>query len=235
MDQDTLPQLLRRHRDFVDARPLVDVPGLSSPRVCNLLNALVRELDPREAYLEVGTWQGLTLLSAALGNFGRTCIGCDKFRFYGRFTGWGLAAKRALRRNIQRYRGYTADIHFHHTTAERLFAERLVSTPVGIYFYDADHSYRGTRHGIEAATAFLAERCLVVLDDWNDPVIRRATADGLAAAQLHCLWQGELAGDQTARGFWNGLGLFFVEKGKAAARLDRSARRIEPVGLGRAA
>jgi hypothetical protein len=222
MNHNTVSQILGRHHDFVDARPLVEVRGLSSPRVCNLLNALVRELDPSEAYLEIGTWQGLTLLSAALGNFGRTCIGCDKFRFYGRFTGWGLGARRALLRNIRRYRGYTADIHFHHTTAARLFAERRVSTPVGLYFYDADHSYRGTRHGIEAAAPFLADRCLVILDDWNDPIIRRATHDGLEAAHLRRLWQGELGGDQTERGFWNGLGLFYVEKEKAAARLDRS-------------
>ena len=226
MNDNIAARLLADHHDFDDARPLVDVRGLSSPRVCNFLNQLVRHMDPHECYLEVGTWQGLTLLSAAYGNFGRTCIGCDKFRVWGRHTGLGVRARRALERNVQRHRGRTADVLFHHTNSERLFAEARISSPVGVYFYDGDHSHRGTRDGITSATPFLSEKCVVLVDDWNDPVIRQATAAGLRDADLRVLWQRELSGDHTRQGWWNGLGVFFVEKGPTAARLDRGSVRL---------
>src|SRR5262245_35296777 len=92
--------LLEAHDYFRSAKPLVDIEGLSSHRVCNLLNYLVAELGSDECYLEVGTWKGRTLMSAAFGNRGKLCIGCDRFRFWGRFTGPGCIAKRALMRNI---------------------------------------------------------------------------------------------------------------------------------------
>jgi len=203
---------LSEHDDFQDARPLVAVEGLSSPRVCGLLNQLVKRLEPGESYLEVGTFRGRTLISAAFDNPGKLCIGCDLFRVWGRFTGPGFLAKRALFHNIARYRERSAEIEFHAVSSRRLFRERRVRGPVGVYFYDGDHSYEGTHHGVVAASELLAERCVVLMDDWNDPVIRRATRAAFSQAQLRVLWERELAGDHSERGWWNGLGVFFVEK-----------------------
>lgn len=212
MQQNTAAELLGEHRDFEGARHLVDVDGMSSPRVCQFLNHLVARMDTDESYLEVGTWRGLTLLSAAYGNLDRTCVGCDKFRFWGQFTGWGFAAGRAFRRNVERYRGRCGRIVFHHMTSERMFARGLPPSPVGVYFYDGDHSHGGTVKGIVSATAHLADKCVLLVDDWNDPVIRRATEEALDRARLRALWRRELEGDHSQRGWWNGLGAFFVER-----------------------
>jgi hypothetical protein len=212
MEHNIARELLAKHRDFVDARPLVQVEGLSSPRVCNFLNRLVAALEPAECYLEVGTYRGLTLLSAAIGNRGRLCVGCDKFRLYGRYTGLGIEAKRALMRNIERYRQSTAEIEFHHTTARRLFARHGVRLPVGVYFYDGDHSYEGTYHGVTAVVPYLARRAVVLVDDWNDPVIQRATYDALREAPVTTLWERVLFGSHDLEGWWNGLAVFFVER-----------------------
>lgn len=224
---DNLPlRLLDEHQDFAQAAPLVAIEGLSSPRVCQLLNQLVRHMDRDECYVEVGTWKGLTLLSAAWGNFGRTCIGCDKFRFYGRFTGLGLQARRALERNIRRHRGRTADIHFHHMSYQRMFAERRISSPIGVYFYDGDHSYGGTYEGITRAAPFLNERSVLVVDDWNDRTIRQATTDALQRACLTPLWHRCLPGNHSGEQFWNGLGIYHLEKGADAERINRTLEAV---------
>jgi hypothetical protein len=144
MNTNIASQILEENHDFADAAPLVDIEGMSSPRVCRYLNRLVASMDPGEAYLEVGTWKGRTLLSAALGNAGRVCIGCDKFRFWGRYTGLGSIARRDLLHNIDRFRGMTASIWFHDMNSRRFFAEVHPPLPVGVYFYDGDHSYEGT-------------------------------------------------------------------------------------------
>jgi hypothetical protein len=224
MQSNIAAEILDEHDYFRDARPVVDIPGLSSDRVCNFLNRLVARMDDEECYLEVGTWKGRTLLSAAHDNPNRLCIGCDIFRTWGRFTGPGFLAKRALMRNIETHRPRGAEVRFFHMSSRELFGQRLIPRPVGVYFYDGDHSYGGTFHGIVAGSAYLAERAIVLVDDWNDPVIRSATADALEQANLACLWRASLPGEHGPIGWWNGLGAFYVEKQADALRVSSNAQ-----------
>ncbi len=214
MEHNIAKQILEEHSEFESATHLVDIPGLSSPRVCRYLNELVRLMDPDETYLEIGTYRGRTLLSAAWNNHGKRCVGCDKFRFWGRFTGPGFLARRALLANVSKHQPHTATIEVHSTTSRELFRRQLVRGPVGVYFYDGDHSYEGTHHGVCAAAPLLARRSVLLMDDYNDPVIRCATREAIAAAGLRVLWHRKLAGDHSETGFWNGLGVFFLEKPK---------------------
>jgi hypothetical protein len=203
--------------DFAGAQPLVDVDGMSSPRVCNLLNRLVARMDPGEQYLEIGTWQGLTLLSAALNNQGRICVGCDKFRVFGRYTGFGFVARRRLHRNLASYQGRTAEIRMYELPSADFFAAGVLSAPIGVYFYDGDHSYRGTRDSMIAAAGWLSPHSAILVDDWNVPKVRRGALDGLSASGLRILWRRDLQGDHSRRGWWNGLGAFYVEAPGPAA------------------
>lgn len=210
-------RLLRETGDFAGAAHLVDVPGMSSPRVCALLNALVASMDPGEHYLEIGSWQGRTLLSAAMHNRGRLCVACDKFRVFGRYTGFGYRVRRALQQNLQRYASDRAVIQFFDMPSRRFFRQRPFDGTVGVYFYDGDHSYRGTRASIAAGARWLSDRAVVLVDDWNVPRIRGGTHDGFADAGVRVLWHRALEGDHTERTWWNGLGVFYVEASPARA------------------
>jgi hypothetical protein len=212
MDTNIAERLLRETDDFRDARHLVDVEGMSSPKVCSFLNRLVATMDPHEHYLEVGTWKGRTLLSAAMGNTDRVCFACDKFRLWGRFTGFGHVAKRALLGNIARYRDQGAKIRLFDTTSRRLFAEHKVPAPVGVYFYDGGHSLEETREGIASAAPLLSRRAVVLVDDYNDEAVRRGAMRGFADADLKVLWSRFLPGTHDERDFWDGLGVFYVER-----------------------
>lgn len=209
--------LLRDTNDFEDALPLVDVPGMSSPRVCQLLNRLVSRLEAGEHYLEIGSWHGRTLLSAAMHNPGRLCIACDKFRVFGRYTGFGFRARRSLQRNLARYAGGRATIHFFDMPSSRFFRRRRFDGTLGVFFYDGDHSYRGTRESLAAGARCLSERAVVIVDDWNVPRIREATFDGLEDAGVRILWHRALAGDHSERAWWNGVGVFYVAAGGTGA------------------
>jgi hypothetical protein len=218
MDTNIAQELLEQRRDFEAAAPVVDVEGMSSPKMCEFLRALVARMEPAEVYLEVGTWKGRTLLSAAHGNLQRVCVGCDKFRFWGKFTGPRFLARRAFYRNVERYRATSANIVFHEMTSEQMFAEGRVPPCVGVYFYDGDHSYEGTHRGITSGVQVLSPRAVVLVDDWNDPVIRSATRDAFAASGTTILWERELPGDHTERSWWNGVGVFFVARAVLASR-----------------
>ena len=207
-------ELLERTQDYMGAEPVVeDVEGMSSPRMCRFLNDLVGALPDDEVYLEIGSWKGLTLLSAARHNEGKKCIACDKFRFWGRYTGWGAVAELTLRQNVAFYADECADIVFHKMDSEELFARGLVEDRVGVYFFDGDHSFEGTYVGLREGAKLLADEAIVLVDDFNDRVIRGATYAALEDAGLEVTWQRRLEGDQTDRGFWNGLGVFHVRRG----------------------
>ncbi len=209
-------QILRENNDFTDAHPLVDIKGLSSPKVCNFLNQLVAHMDPGENYLEIGCFQGLTLMSAAYKNRGKTCIACDKIRFWGRHTGFGFMVKRALYGNMKRYGDQAATIVFHHMKSQRLFKKQLVPSPVGVYFYDGDHSYSATKQHVVVAAPLLSEKSVLLMDDWNDPAIQRGTYDGFRQAGLEVLWERELAGENfNTSGWWNGLAVFYLQRKQA--------------------
>lgn len=203
-------RLLHETDDFADAQHVVDVPGMSSPRVCQFLNRLVSALDPGEHYLEIGSWYGRTLLSAAAHNEGRLCIACDKFRAFGRYTGLGYRARRALHRNVARYPNGRAVIHVYDMPSRRFLARRRYQGSVGVFFYDGDHSYRGTRQSIAAGARWLSSRAVVLVDDWNVSRIRRATFDGFEDADVRIEWHRGLHGDHSENTWWNGLGVFYI-------------------------
>lgn len=207
-------QVLLEDQRWIDGlKPIVEVSGLSSPKVCHLLNRLVATLDPEQCYLEVGTWQGLTLLSAAHNNPDKHCIACDKFRLWGRWTGWGYKAHKRLRQNMERYKTQSAHIDFYAMDSRRFLSSGLINKPVGIYFYDGDHSFEGTYHGILDVVPLLADEATILVDDWNDPIIRGATLAALKDAKLEVLWEHDLDGDHSTKGWWNGLGAFYVKRG----------------------
>ena len=208
-----LKELLESKNDYADATHLVEVEGLSTARVCNLLNDMVASIAEDEYYLEIGTWKGLTLCSAIHGNEGKKAIACDKFRVWGKWTGWGTVAKKTLLANVAKYSKGGADVTFHHMTSKKLFADGLVPHNVKVYFYDGDHSYEGTRHGIYEALPFMTDESYVLVDDWNDKVIRDSTYEAFKQRDVEILWERSLEGKNgDPQGWWNGLGGFWIKK-----------------------
>lgn len=61
--------------------PVLAIDGMSSPKVRHLLNNICHYMEDTR-YLEIGTWKGSTLISAAYKNQG-TYIGVDNFEHFG--------------------------------------------------------------------------------------------------------------------------------------------------------
>lgn len=206
-------RILAENNDFEGAKHLVEVEGLSDPKVCNLLNRLVAAMPADQKYLEIGTFKGLTLCSAAYGNKGKHCIACDKFRFWNKYTGWGFQARASFYANVDRYKANSATVEFHDMKSLTMFRKGLVKGPIGVYFYDGDHSYTATRDNILAAVPLLAPTSVLLVDDWRDPIIQSGTRDAIKQGGLRIEWERSLGGDRSkGRDFWNGLGVFVLAK-----------------------
>lgn len=183
------------------AAVLQRVRGMTSPGVLQLLNLALACLEDGETYLEVGSFQGATLVGAlvdqplcrahAVDNF-------SEFDLYGE-------NRAALARNLEAF-GLTSQVEFFGGDFEEfLLTARSQPGTVGVYLYDGSHDYRSQLMGLLLAVPLLSSRALVVVDDSNFPAVKQATWDFMAMRpEAHLLLDLPTPGNCHGS-FWNGL------------------------------
>ncbi len=137
-----------------------DVQGMLSLRKQRLLNLAYRLLPPGEAYLEVGTYHGKSLLSAMLNNPLRPTHAVDNFS---EFEGNSLEV---LQKNLAHY-GLADKVTFHDADFRTIYTPENLPQPVGLYFFDGPHDEQSQYDGIHLIEPYLASDALVLVDDWR--------------------------------------------------------------------
>lgn len=154
--------------------------GLSGHKTIGLLQRLAvnAAADPDTCYLEIGVFQGLTLLSVALTAPGLACFGIDDFSILdpeGHNLGIvnrrlsDLGAKNASLINAD----YEAALH--------QLDSHIGDRKCGVYFVDGAHDYRSQLLALLLGERFLSEHGVIVIDDANYAYVRRSTQDFLLA------------------------------------------------------
>jgi len=201
-----LRELPGRFADFPRSEAPVDrgleplcaaVAGLSEENNLALLALAAGCLEDGEAYVEAGSYRGRSLIAAALGG-ARTAVGIDNFSFDDADPA-GLAA------NVERFGVADRVRVIDGDTVAVLREHRL--PPIGVFFYDADHSTAATRAALDAVRPLLAASAVIVVDDAEWPRVRAATdafVDANAEAELRLRIAGRADGQP---GSWDGMDL----------------------------
>lgn len=177
----------RRFRKIVEG-----VPSLAEENNLALLNLAARMLGEGECYLEAGTYLGASLIGAALGNDEHEFLAIDRFGFgpleipdrgrpYLPRSTRALLDENLARFDLQRATILEGDAY---SLVEQ---GGLGDRRVGVYYYDADHSYDGELAGLRLPEPWLAEHSLLIADNSDDETVARALADyvtGQPRAQL---------------------------------------------------
>ena len=150
-----------------------DVENLARENNLALINLAAACLDPGEAYVEVGVFHGASLIAAMLGNSDKRFVGIDTFGFRG-------ATLEGVEENLARY-GLAPPEIIVGDAFELLPAGALDGTAIGVWYYDADHSYEAQVEGLRIAEPLLVPGGLLIVDDtdWED--VDRAMEDYLAS------------------------------------------------------
>jgi predicted O-methyltransferase YrrM len=148
-----------------------NVENLARENNLALLNLAAACLEGDEAYAEIGVFHGASLIAAMLGNEGKRFVGVDSFalrdasleKVHANLAGFGLTPPEIV----------VGDAF------ELVPAGALRDVPIGIWYYDAAHSYEAQLQGLRIAEPLLVPGALVVVDDtdWDD--VARAMDDYL--------------------------------------------------------
>lgn len=141
--------------------------GFAGDKLTGLLQRLPQVA--KGDYLEVGVFQGSSLLSTALANPSIRCFGIDNYsQFDPSNRNRSIVVDRAERLGISNYELIDKD-----------FEDGLLEFPgkVGTYFIDGPHDYRSQLVCLGYAPRFLERGGVMVVDDANYAHVRKATAD----------------------------------------------------------
>ena len=152
---------------------LKDTPKMSTLAIAALISRSVEAISNHDCFVNVGVWHGFSFLSSLITNPEKTCIGVDNFsefggpkdRFLGRFT-----------------RLKTAN-HFAYDMDYIDYFRQIHSRPIGLYFYDGNHSYKNQYEGLKVAEPFFSHNCVILVDDTNWAEPYQATFDFVKASK----------------------------------------------------
>lgn len=204
-----------------------EIAGYTGPNELAVLNVAAGELPAGEAYLEVGTFKGRSLVAAVQGNETKRCYAIENFLEFGMT---GQEARAELEDNLVRY-AHDADVHLLEGDAFELLARPgTVDRPVGVYFYDGEHTLLSHYLALAVVEPLLADEALVLVDDASWPVVQRAHRIFLRRHRgwrIEATWDARHADDPR----WsNGLhALVFRRTGPARglSRTDEALRRYQ--------
>jgi predicted O-methyltransferase YrrM len=188
------------------------VENLARENNLALINLAARCLDPGEAYVEVGVFHGASLIAAMLGNEDKRFMGIDSFAFRD-------ATREKVETNLARF-GLDVPELVVGDAFELVPSGALGDTAIGVWYYDAAHSYEAQVEGLRIAEPWLAPGALVIVDDTDWEHVDRAMDDYLASQPCA---RRILSIDGKSRGapqWWEGMQVLVwdaVEAERAAA------------------
>jgi len=205
--KNVVDKILKTSINLVDPTP--DLYGLTSTRVKLLLNNCLNYLPKNEAYLEIGCYQGATLISTLLNHKNSIAYACDNFSEFIEEN-----PRDIFNQNLLKYSDQIPNItFFDQDSFELANQESPFEYPIGIYFYDGDHSQELQRKAITQFSRFFANEVLIFVDDWNWQQVQDGTWEGISEINYKKIWHKSLParmnGDREL--WWNGIGVFHLE------------------------
>ncbi len=152
--------------------------GFSGEKLVGLMERLagLYRGDENICYLEVGVYQGLTLLSVAAANLNIKCYGIDNFAFFDpQGKNIEIIKERQSKLNIANAFLIEKD----YEDALESLSEHIKNQKVGVYFIDGPHDYRSQLMCLELVLPYLSNHSVIIVDDSNYSHVRQANRDFL--------------------------------------------------------
>lgn len=230
-NNDHFRTLARLIADAEHGDMLARVEGLTGYSGKSIVGALQRFVRYQAGgsgccYLEVGVYQGMTLVSAAIAAPEVSAYGIDNFA---QLDTEGENAAMVERRIAENSIGNAHLINADYEDALEAIDRYIGNLKVGVYFVDGPHDYRSQRMCLDLVQPFLADDAIIVVDDSNYRHVRQANGDFLTVnPEYKLLYEaytpchpenadvGTLA--EMRNGWWNGVNIIVHDPANILAR-----------------
>jgi len=152
--------------------------GLSGAKSVGLLQRLVNltQHQPDSCYLEIGVFQGLTLLSVANAFPGVPCFGIDNFSILDP-DGKNLGIVEQRTKKLQAENAKLINLDFEKALLQ--LEDYIGSKKVSVFLIDGAHDYRSQLMCLLLGRKYLSHASVILIDDANYKFVRQSTADFL--------------------------------------------------------
>ena len=190
---------------------IMGINGMSAAKNRIFFNHLVSY--PKARFLEVGVYHGSTFCAALAGNNPEYACAIDNYSQFG-------GSEKVFKENAKKFVKAKFDFFnrdcFDLTAAQK---KKLTGKNINIYHYDGPHSEEDHVKSITEFYDYLDDLFILVVDDWNEEVIRRGTFKGIAEKKIKVWWQLDLEatiidGNKDKAGWWNGVWVAVCQKRK---------------------
>ena len=150
----------------------INLVGMSTENIRFFINTIVGKFAKNSAYLEVGIFQGCSLLSAALFNSSTRCIGIDNFSNFDP----NHENQHILKENLKKFPNLK-NIEYYDKNYQGAIGELFAKEPdlkISVYYYDGSHDYENQLNGLRIMLPHLAKRCIILVDDINCECVEKA-------------------------------------------------------------
>jgi hypothetical protein len=213
--------LVRGHDESV-------LTGFSGRKLIGTLQRLAHRWESAgdACYLEIGVFQGLTLLSVAAANSRLPCYGIDNFAYFDpERKNLGLVMERRARLKAEN----ATVINLDYEDALEDLGSHVSRRKVAVFFVDGPHDYRSQLMCLELAVPHLHDEAVIVVDDCNYRHVRQANRDFLVTRPEYALvfeayttcHPSHMTKEENAEaqsGWWNGVNIIARDPSGRIAR-----------------
>lgn len=204
------------------SRILAEVPGLAEENNLALLNLAASMVEPGESFVEVGSYHGTSLIGAMVGNDDTDFVAIDDFSM--------SDGSRALLESNLKHFGLELPTIVEGDAFQVVPSGALAGRSVGVYYYDAGHSYEQQLDGLRMIEPWLADRALLIVDDTDREQVERATRDYLEQQPRARLLVWIPGKENGYPAWWEGVKVFAWESDGGASLEPARAQAVVQLG-----
>lgn len=199
-----------------NGKQLLEYEGYTGTRTRHFYNNICRS-DKLEniKYLEIGTWNGSSSISAIYENK-LTGLFIDNWCQFG-------GDPNIFKENLTKYGNDDSSYYLLEQDCWKVDINELNDVgPFNIYLFDGDHAELDHFESLRYYYPVLEDIFIFMVDDWNWPNVRDGTMRAIDQLNLHVLFrheefvsEDELEGMPEHHGkktWWNGIGIFLLSK-----------------------
>lgn len=197
-----------------EGKEILEYNGYTGTRTRHFYNNICNSNALKDIkYLEIGTWNGSSSMSAVYKN-NITGLFIDNWSQFG-------GDSNVFIENMTKF-GKSSSIFLLESDCWNVDLKDLDMAPFNVYLFDGDHSELDHFKSLDYYYPVLDDTFIFLVDDWNWPNVRDGTMRAINQLNLHVLFRHEefvsqdelnnMPNHYGKKTWWNGIGIFLLSK-----------------------